>query len=406
MSRGKGTGSVHYDEPRKRWKATIEAGYTVRGTRRRITVTAKTERDVLVRLKAKEREILATGVPPEGADPRKTVRSFADGWIADQERRLRPSAFVATRSQVTRWVIPQIGQMRLNRVTARDVEGVSNAMISAGRAKSSATRCHRELLRMLKDAKRGGHAVTASALLAKGPGLGERTRDAIPLDEVAAILASARSQPDGARWIIAFLLGLRPGEALGLTWSAVDWKRKILKVEWQLQSLSYKEKRNPAKGLRVPDGYEYRQLVGRHCLVALKSKSGSRNPPMTPLIEEALRAWQTQCPASEFDLVFPDENGLPRDDKEDRDAFRRLLREAGVSHAKNSEARLYTLYEARHTAATMLRANKTDDETLISILGHASILSSKTYLHSDDDRRRSALNGVEQQVRSQLSASP
>lgn len=406
MARGKGTGSVFYDEPRKRWKATIEAGYTARGTRRRITVTAKTEREALVRLKAKEREILINGVPPEGADPRKTVRSFAEDWIAKQERRLRPKTFVSTRSQVTQWVIPQIGQMRLNRVTARDVESVSEAMLSAGGAKSSATRCHRELLRMLKDANRLGHAVPASALLARGPGLGETTRDALPLDEVAAILALARCQPDGARWMIAFLLGLRPSEVLGLTWSAVDWKRKILKVEWQLQSLSYKEKRNPDKGFRVPDGYKYRQLVGCQCLVELKSKSGSRKPPMTPLIEETLRAWQTQCPASEFDLVFPDENGLPRDDKKDRDAFRRLLREAGVSHARNSEGRLYTLYEARHTAATMLRANKTDDETLISILGHASILSSKTYLHSDDDRRRSALNGVEQQVRSQLSASP
>jgi len=70
---------------------------------------------------------------------------------------------------------------------------------------------------------------------------------------------------------------LRPGEALGLTWSDVDWKRKVLHIEWQLQALSYKEKRNPASGLRVPDGYAYRQLMGRRCLVELKSNSGRRD---------------------------------------------------------------------------------------------------------------------------------
>lgn len=52
----------------------------------------------------------------------------------------------------------------------------------------------------------------------------------------------------------------------------------------------------------------------------------------------------------------------------------------------------------------MLRANKTYDETLISILGHASILSSKDYLHSDDVKRRRALTDVEQQIPSQLPA--
>ncbi len=49
------------------------------------------------------------------------------------------------------------------------------------------------------------------------------------------------------------------------------------------------------------------------------------------------------------------------------------------------------LYEARHTAATLLLASGIDETTIKAILGHSSILSTQSYLHTDRTRTRAAL---------------
>ncbi|MGV4329035.1 hypothetical protein [Trueperella pyogenes] len=62
--RDKGSGSVHQRKD-GRWAGTIEAGWTSRGTRRRITVYAPTKREALQKMKAKQREISMQGIPDE-----------------------------------------------------------------------------------------------------------------------------------------------------------------------------------------------------------------------------------------------------------------------------------------------------------------------------------------------------
>jgi len=49
------------------------------------------------------------------------------------------------------------------------------------------------------------------------------------------------------------------------------------------------------------------------------------------------------------------------------------------------------LYEARHTAATLLLANGIDETTIKAILGHSTVLSTQAYLHADESRARAAL---------------
>ncbi len=49
------------------------------------------------------------------------------------------------------------------------------------------------------------------------------------------------------------------------------------------------------------------------------------------------------------------------------------------------------LYEARHTAATLLLAAGIDETTIKAVLGHSSVLSTQSYLHTDRTRTRAAL---------------
>lgn len=388
----------YWVESRQRWVGPIEAGWTARGTRRRITVSAPTKRECLQKMKAKERQLLLAGTPAEGARAGTTVKSWADEWLATQQQRMRPSAFGATRSQITAWVVPTIGHRRLDRLSPADVRAVSRAILEAGRAVSTANRAHTELLRMLRDARGEGHPIPSAVVDVVGPGAGTSDRDALTLADAAAVLAAASSEPDAARWMLALLQGMRPAEVLGLTWSRVDLDRGEVLIDWQLKSLPYKVARERSSGFRVPAGYEARRLHDAVHLVRPKTKSGWRRMPLVPWVVAALMQWRAIAPASPHDLVFPRTDGRARDDKADRAAWVALNDRAQVAHVDGNHGRHYDLYECRHTTATLLREGGVDDETIIAIMGHASILSTRAYLHTDQARMREALAGVEKRL--------
>ena len=380
-----GTGSVYYDTARGRWVGTYEAGWTARGTRRRRKVTGRTETEARQRLRQALRE---TETDEAGTGARPTVRTWATRWLDITQATHRPTTWGANRSAITCWITPTIGHKRLDRLTPGDIRAVSTAILAGGGAPGSARRSHAVLIKILKDALVEGHAVPPRVLGIKAPAAGENDRDAIPLDHAAAILAAARKTPDESRWIAAFVQGLRPAEALGLTWDAVDLAAGTADISWQLKALPYKVARDRSSGFRVPVGYQARQVRGAWHLVRPKTAKGQRLAILVPALVDALERWRLICPATDVGLVWPtDGKGKPRTDASDRAAFHALQ---AVAKVKHPSGRPYATYEARHATASLLRYAGYDDQTITAIMGHASILSTKAYIHIDQTRKREA----------------
>ncbi|WP_259613958.1 MULTISPECIES: tyrosine-type recombinase/integrase [Microbacterium] len=152
------------------------------------------------------------------------------------------------------------------------------------------------------------------------------------------------------------------------------------------------ERRRPASGFRVPRGFESRHLSGAHHLVRPKTRAGIRVVPMVPWLAEALSTWRASAPSSSFNLVWPRGDGAPRSAEFDRAQWYEIADQAGVTVSLPSgETRRPLLYEARHTAATLLLAGGVDDSTIKAVLGHSSVLSTQAYLHTDRTRTRAAL---------------
>lgn len=379
------------------WVGSYEAGWTTKGVRARRRVKAPTEKECRVRLLAAMRQA-DQAAPTVGARP--TVHSWAGDWLAITVTTQRPSTWATNRSAIRRWIDPTIGKRKLEDLTPRDVRSVARAVRAAGMAGSTAVRAHAVLMWMLKDAIREGHKVPPAVLLVEGPGVGESDRDAIPLDDALAILAVASSRPDASRWVAALLQGMRPAECRGLTWRCVDFERHEIDVSWQLKALPYVVARDRTSGFRIPDDYTVRQVQGATHLVRPKTERGRRIIPMIPVMEAALLAWKAAAPRSKVGLVWPDADGGPRDDKDDRAAWAGLTDVARVACVDDDDqGRRYALYEARHTAAVLLRASGAEDEDITAILGHSSILSSRAYLHATSESTRHALEGVAQRLR-------
>lgn len=381
-----GSGSV-FQRKDGRWIGRIEAGWTKDGTRRRVTVSASTEAKAKARLRAKQRDIARDGVP--AARPRSaTVKAWSDDWLHLHAREVRPQSYNASRSAVTTWIVPTIGRKRLDALTPGDVRTVLATVRAAGRADATVSRTRAVLLSMLRRATEEGRHVPPEVLAVKDRRPADRvvrTRSALSQDDAAKTLRAAARSEGGVRFAVALLEGLRPAEARGLTWDAVDLEVGLLTVSWQLQALPYIDPKDRSLGFRVPDQYEAIHLTHAYHLTRPKTSSGERVVPLLPEVAEALQRWRAVAPENPWRLIFTTTTArgdvMPVRDDLDREQWRALLTEAGVS-------RVYDLYEARHHVATLLLEAGVDEHTVTAIMGHTNVDTTRIYQHVSAGLRR------------------
>jgi len=164
--------------------------------------------------------------------------------------------------------------------------------------------------------------------------------DPLSLEEIKVFLAHLPDEKWRRYFTVAFFAGLRPSEQIGLRWPAIDWQATRPQVI-------------------VRYGVTRRSGAGR-----LKTDSSYREVPMLPAVERALKA---QCPDSQLrsEWVFPSERGGHLDITNLRERiWKPTLRRAGL--------RERTLYQTRHTFATISLASGEDIGWVARVLGHSS----------------------------------
>lgn len=392
-----GSGSIYQRQGDGLWVATIEAGWTASGARRRVTVTAKTKEAVKRKRRDKAAEIEREGLPTQSA--RTTVKQWAEQWLNIVVATQRPGSYRSARSSVQLWIIPTIGHKRFGDLTPGDIRAVAKAQRDAGRTTSTERRTHSVLKSMLKAAMLEGHPVHPRLLQVKAPTKSVNDRDALTVDQALALLPWAGELHHGSRFLAALLQGMRQGECLGLTWEQVDLNVGTITVSWQLQPLPYKIARDRTSGFRIPDGYEVRHLKGALHLVRPKSKAGWRVIPIVPVMAEALAAWRLRCvdliPDNPHGLVWPNLDGSPTYYKLDDEEWAGLQQAADVRHPSG---RLFSTHEARHTTATLLLEVGTDPAVVVAIMGHSDVLTTRGYQHVRTERAREALGLVAERL--------
>lgn len=395
-----GTGGLTQRKRDGMWIGTIEAGWTADGKRRRVTVSSKDKATARRKLRDKKLQIERDGLTDVSA--RDTVKAWAERWLPIVERTLAPNAYATTASAVQKWIIPTIGHKRFDALNPGDIRALATAQADAGRSSSTQRRTHSVLMSLLRAAVVEGYPVPLRLLEMKAPKLSVNDRTNIEVLEALAILREAAALPHGSRWAAAFLQGLRQGEALGLTWDAVDLERGLMTIDWQLQTLQYKVTRDRTSGFRVPEGYEARHLRGAVHLVRPKSGAGYRVIPMVPWMRDTLTAWRDKAPENPHGLVWPNPDGTPRYYKADDAEWYALQAAAGVHHPtrvdKDGNPAPYTGHETRHTTATLLLECGVDPAVVIAIMGHSAILTTRGYQHVNAGPALDGLNRVAERL--------
>jgi integrase len=291
---------------------------------------------------------------------RLTVGQYLTDWLRGLTVRVRPTTATRYRGLMTLHVIPQLGGVKLTRLSVNQVNALLADRLAAGSAPRTVSHIRAVLRKALNDAVRADLLWRNVAALASAPLVPGRRLDPMSQDEAVAILAVTASTRIGALVATALFTGLRQGEILGLRWVDIDLDRGRLRVAGALQ-----------------------RFGGRFRLVEPKSASSRRTIPVPPPLLPILRshraaqakaqlvagsAWEESIPG----LVFTTTLGHPLYGVSVTQEFQSACARAHLPRRR--------FHDLRHATATLLLTAGVDLKTISTLLGHSTItLTANTY---------------------------
>ncbi|AUI51184.1 site-specific integrase [Arthrobacter crystallopoietes] len=350
-------------------------------------------------VRAKRAAANRNGVSADAAKGGFTVSAIAEAWLEYKRNALkkphRPKTAGGYRDHLRLHVNDAtigIGGRDARTLVSDDVRMFIDSLLRAKSLTPNTVRGVHSLLRMSFE-----HAVSQGKVDANPVSLADRpdpeTKRIRELTEaeVKVIVNHLRdaSAGDRARWWIAIYMGLRPGEAIAIEESAIDWDKKTLHVYQQLQqdSVSGRLVLGPTKSdtsdrlLTMPD------FIVNALHERMAERDGQRQARL-----DAGKEWQRWQDASgrEPNFVFTQANGQPIRPRLDTTRWKQLLVGAGLYTLHPSKLdrngaavkvpRSIPRYACRHYAATWMLGKKIEMQFVSRYLGHADVgLTMRTY---------------------------
>ena len=308
-----------------------------------------------------------------------TVAEAFDRWIAHCDAEgLEYGTIVQRRQHLNLHIAPFIGREKLSTLTTPRVNQFDAELRTAGRSLAMRRKVITNLKTMLTFAQ--GQGLVAQNV-ARGIKIKTDKRSAPPklkegVDfpskaEIRALLDNV-SDRWRAFFAVAIFTGLRAPELRGLRWADVHLDTGTLTVSQRADAW---------------------RKIG-----APKTDAGKREIPLVPMAINALKQWRLECPASELDLVFPNNAGrvdsLPNIQ---RRVWEPLQIKCGLLDASGHPR--YRFHSLRHAAASLFIAHLGwTPKRLQEVMGHASItMTFDRYGHmfSDPEGDKEAMKKLE-----------
>lgn len=363
MSRRRGNreGTI-YQRRDGRWEAALPQ---VGGKRKRLY--GRTREEVAARLMAAMSD-QQQGLP--ATDDRIRLEPFLARWLEDSIRpAVRPWTHRGYEVAIRLHIVPTLGKVRLSRLTPQDVQALMARLAAEGLSPKSIRNVRTVLSAALAQAERWGMVRRNAVRLVQPPRREQHEIQPFTPDEARCFLVAVQGHRLEALFTVALTLGLRQGEALGLTWGDVDLSAGALHVRHQLQRVS-----------------------SRLRLVPLKTTRSRRTIAMPPSITAALKAHRQRQLAEGRALlpsayVFTTPAGGPLEARTVLRWFADLLDGAGLRHIR--------FHDLRHSAATLMLIQGVPARVVMDMLGHADMSMVTTYQHVVPELQQEAARRIE-----------
>jgi integrase len=356
-----GDGGLSFDRNADRWVGRLDLGRGPDGKRIRVKITARTRTDARKKLDALREQHRAGVVLTDRA---VTFAELAALWM---ERGLPAGTADITRRNyetlIQSHLTEPLGKRRVASLRPDDFDAVLDAMAEAGYSGRTMRLTLNLARRILKLGERRGLVVRNVAAVVEPPEGPRRERPGLTADQANSLLVAAADHRLGNLITVSLLLGLRPGEAAGLTWDAVDLDGDPPTIRVQA-SLRRAGRTMQLVAPKTPTSH--RTLALPHaCVEALRSQRHRQELER----RSAGGEW-----ANNQNLVFTTINGTPLDPSNARRTLKVIADRAGLGHIHP--------HLLRHAAASLLSDAGVALEDIADTLGHRSVtVTADVYRH-------------------------
>ena len=293
-----------------------------------------------------------------------TLAQFVESWRDNVLALRKPSSVKAAESHLRVYLIPKLGDLRLEELTQEAVQQLVS-VLSRRIGRHTILNVVGTLSGILKSARAYGYTCgnfSRDALVLPALRITKQPRFFSAM-EVTRILSAATEEPYRTMFSVAALTGLRAGEICGLSADSVDLERKTIAVT---QSAWY----------------------GR--LQAPKSKSAVRTIPIPDILCDVLRAYLREWRPNSARLLFATRTGKPHTaNKVVQRKLWPILDSLNIPRAG--------FHAFRHTASTVLIDLGATPATVQAQLGHSDPrITLSAYSHTVDKSQRDAVERLAQ----------
>lgn len=346
-----------------RWEGRYTAGYDPQTGKRIIkNVLGKTQAEVKAKLTkaledCKELDVVRTD--------EYTVAEWLRLWYdLYAEPNVRPTTAASYRRSIELHVIPRIGDIKLNRLTSREIQKLYKDLLENGRLRevqkeknpglsnSTVRGIHMMLYNALDRAVKERLILRNPTEDCIIPKLEKKEMKILHPEDIKAYLTAAERRGVLPMFYLELVSGVRKGELVALLWDDLDMERRTISVSKQALSrpggeivVNRPKTENSIRAVSIPQ-----EAVD---LLVEEHKKHPDNPYMFPSPKTG-------------GMYYPDSVV---------NLHKKLLQDAGLEHIR--------FHDLRHTFATMALQNGVDVKTVSSMLGHYDAgFTLRTYTHA------------------------
>ena len=318
---------------------------------------------------------------PEPVNTSITLAKYTEHWMADVgPKKLAESTFRRDCQDIRR-ILPALGHYKLTGLKKESIREFYEQMRSEPNLRNgkplsekSVEGIHDTLCSILSDAVEEGYLTHNPAWRVYKP-KGQRQERPVADEETVQRLITAlegQSLKYETYFKLVLATGMRRGEACGLRWSDVNWRKKSIHIQRNVVKLSHEP-------IIVKDP---------------KTSAGDRVVYLSAGMVKLLKAWKKECEwerwqaagetLNEDDYLFRQPNGDPMVPTTFTFRFKKILRQNGLPENLN-------IHSLRHTNASLMIAQGVDVRTVAGLLGHSQPSTTlDIYAHAFDKNKREA----------------
>lgn len=366
----------YYDSQGKRKQKWQNTGLSIRGNKRKA--------DELLKQRIAEMEISLTTEKEKVKD--MMFSEFMSSWLAMIKSSILITTYGGYQYFIEKRINPYFDEKKktLQSITTRDLQEYYNTILSSGSKWNTASKHHAVIRKALDYAVKMDYIEYNPAIKIEIPKRQKYVAEHYDRDELQTLFEAVKGDLIEVPVILSAFYGLRRSEALGLKWSAVDFKEKTICIK------------HTVCRTRI-DGKEV--IVQKD---TTKNKSSLRTLPLIPDIENLLletkkkqaenRRKCTNAYSKEYtDYICVDDLGvLLKPDFLSRH-LQIILKKNNLKHIR--------YHDLRHSCASLLIANGVSLKEIQDWLGHSDYgTTANIYSHLEYSAKVNSANKIAEKL--------